>query len=562
MMRTLSCGPLVLALVAGAVLPRAWAADDDAAIKAMGAEMARTTQRLQMDGIAPPYFVQYVLDDDENWTCQASFGALMSEGSGGSATVGADIRVGDYDLDNTNFVRGRSLTGGIGRVTAPADLDPDALQHRLWLATDQMYKRAIEDLAAKKAWLQSNNVPDRPVDLIPAGTPMVLLEERLSLDVDRDSLQDLARQLSARFRDAPAIQDSDVYIQAEVSHRTLMNNEGTLVRSASRSIRLAVVASTQAVDGMPIGDAITHYGRTAADLPDAATLTAEVDRLIERLSSRVTAERAEEYIGPVLFEGDAACLVMMELLAERLSYPDEPVGASGAGTPFKNRLKKRVTPPFLHVLDDPTIRTFAGAPLLGAYAVDDDGVAAEAVHLVEEGRLKNWYMSRIPTRAITDSNGHSRGGKGGPACLFVRSENTLAPDALRAELLRVAREQELPYAIRVAAIARADVGVSGARAGGGFSNGNIDLSPPISAWRVYLDGHEEPIRGGDWQGVTLRSLRDIYVTGEDSHVFNGRRRGALLSIVCPSLLIEEIEIKKPEDQERRRPYLDHPHFSE
>ena len=57
-----------------------------------------------------------------------------------------------------------------------------------------------------------------------------------------------------------------------------------------------------------------------------------------------------------------------------------------------------------------------GIPLLGSYAVDDDGVPAAAVTLVEDGLLKAFYMSRIPTKEIP-LFGFGRVGPGGNGSL-------------------------------------------------------------------------------------------------------------------------------------------------
>ena len=551
--------PAAILLLSACLAGDAGSEPDDAIVRAMKDELARSIGELKMESYDTPYYVAYTCTETDRFSCAASFGALTSTGGSRDAQVGVDARVGSYDLDNTNFVRNYSLTGGTARIDAPREHDYWTVRQRLWRVTDMMYKRAIEDLAAKQAWLQRNTVKDRPADLIQVE-PTTYVEPRRELQVDAARHEDLARELSSRFRGAPTIQSSNVFFEVAAQNRTLIDSEGSHVRTGSTWCRLVVVAGTQAEDGMPIGDTETFYGRTLDDLPDQAALAAAVDAMIARLAARVTAPRAEEYIGPVLLEGDAACFAMLELLIDRLSNPDEPLGYTGLGTPFKNRLRKRVTPSFLTVIDDPTVREFSGVPLLGAYAVDDDGVAAERLTLVDEGRLRSWYMSRVPTRAIAETNGHSRGGKGGPGCVLVQSSHTLSRKDLREKLLEVAADQELPYAIRVASIARADVGVRGSRSGGGFQNGNVELSAPIAAYRVYLDGTEEPIRGGEWQGVTLRTLRDIFVTGDEPHVMSALRRGSRVSVVCPSLLIEEIEMKRPEEQEARLPYLVHPHF--
>lgn len=549
--------PLLAAPAAPAV---STAPDEGPALAALRAELARSTTELKMENVPPPYRLALTLSSSESFGCSASFGALLRQGADANRSVSIDLRVGDPSLDNTGFRRGGGTTASAGRVELPEDDDALAIQRRLWLAIDGGYKAAVEDLAAKQAWLQTNSVPDRPADLSPAE-PVVLLGPMESFALDRPTWVDLARRLSGRFRSFPRIQTSLVSLDGGAGNETLISSEGFHTRDGYRFARLVTTGSTQAPDGMPLGDAIVHYGRDPGDLPDAARLEAEVDAMARRLEERAGAARAEEYIGPVLFEGDAACFVMLELLIDRLANPHEPLGAKNAGTPFKNRLKKRVTPDFLKITDDPTRSELDGVPLLGSYEVDDDGVRAQPVTLVDEGRLKSWYMSRIPTRAIAETNGHSVGGAGGPGVVLVESSKTLEQGRLRAELIRIAVEQELPYAIRVEAMARDDIRVAGARNGGQYSNGNVSLSQPIAAWRVYPDGREEPIRGGDWQGVTLRTLRDIAVTGDRPHVLNCFRNGAFLSVACPSLLIEELEMRKPAEQESKLPYLEHPSFA-
>jgi len=98
----------------------------------------------------------------------------------------------------------------------------------------------------------------------------------------------------------------------------------------------------------------------------------------------------------------------------------------------------------------------------------------------------------------------------------------------------------------------------GARMGSGS---DASLASPIRAyWVSVADGHEEPMRGGEFQAISLRTLRDIMVTGDTQHVLNTLRRGHPVSIVAPSLLIEEMEMKKPAEEQSKAPYLRHPYF--
>ncbi len=550
---------ILFMLLAGGVATAADEADGEV-LRAMKDELARSRERLRMDDLDPPYRIVFTVDETSGWACSATFGALASRGGSTGRRAAVEIRVGDPTLDNTNFVNRYYLTGRAQRVTLADDDDYASVRQRLWLATDGAYKTAVGDLAAKKAWLRTNQVTDRPDDLI-VVEPTVRVLERHRLKKDEERMVDLTKRLSAIFRDTPEIQGSRVEFDSGVGDSTILSTDGVHTRDGYAYVRVIANAWTQAEDGMPLGDAVVVYAEDIDSLPDEGALENRVRAMADRLAKRTRAPRAEEYIGPVLFDDEAACFVMLELLADRLSQPNEPLGAGDAGTPFKNRLKKRVTPPFLSIVDDPTLTEWNGNVLLGHNPIDDDGVPGERVLLVDEGRLRSWYMSRIPTREIKTTNGHSVNGSGGPANVIVSSTNTLSRDELRKELIRVAADQELEYAIRVESMARSDVSISGAGAGGRYRNGSISLSSPVAAYRVYLDGREEPIRGGEWQGVTLRTLRDIFVTGDTPFVLNAWRNGEFVSVVCPALLIEELEMKKPAEQEARLPYLDHPYFS-
>ena len=71
-------------------------------------------------------------------------------------------------------------------------------------------------------------------------------------------------------------------------------------------------------------------------------------------------------------------------------------------------LNRRVLPAGFRAVDDPTKDALDGLPLFGSYPVDDDGVPPAPVTLVEDGLMKAFYMSRVPTKEIPSTNGHGR----------------------------------------------------------------------------------------------------------------------------------------------------------
>ena len=63
----------------------------------------------------------------------------------------------------------------------------------------------------------------------------------------------------------------------------------------------------------------------------------------------------------------------------------------------------RVLPDFLDVIDDPGLKTFDGKDLVGAYDIDDEGVPAQAVKLVTDGKLENYLIGRAAGARLSRS---------------------------------------------------------------------------------------------------------------------------------------------------------------
>ncbi len=65
--------------------------------------------------------------------------------------MSVDVRVGDYKLDNSNFISEQGFRGFLGGSTGTVgiDRDYDSLRQDLWLATDQAYKEALDSHLAE-----------------------------------------------------------------------------------------------------------------------------------------------------------------------------------------------------------------------------------------------------------------------------------------------------------------------------------------------------------------------------------------------------------------------------
>src|SRR5260370_8682617 len=125
---------------------------------------------------------------------------------------------------------------------------------------------------------------------------------------------------------------------------------------------------------------------------------------------------------------------------------------------FGTSYKARVLPNLLSVVDDPIMRDFQGKSLVGSYDVDEEGVKAEPVTVIDSGTLANYLLGRQPIRDFPTSNGHGRAAPGSfPApslgVLLLKSSEAESPDALKQRLVQIITGQGKPYGYHVKTMA-------------------------------------------------------------------------------------------------------------
>jgi len=254
----------------------------------------------------------------------------------------------------------------------------------------------------------------------------------------------------------------------------------------------------------------------------------------------------EEYRGPVLFSADAAATVFADLIGENVLGRRPELGKNERTTgAFATSYKSRVLPDFLSVVDDPTVSSYGGKSLLGHYEFDDEGVPAQRVAVIEKGTLVNYLIGREPIRDFPASNGHARaripGSTPGPTFplphvgnLIVSSAQPLSTVAMKNRFLELCRQRDLAYCYRVETF-------------------GPKLTPRL-LYKVWVkDGHEELVRGASFGDLDPRALRsDLVAAGNDVYVDN-HPQIVPHSIVAPSILFDELEVKRANINKERLP---------
>ena len=564
------------AVVAGAALVLLAAApicgqDGKVLFSAMEDELARSMAQLQMENLDKPYFIAYTIDDFQDLKINGSLGALTGSDVARSRFLTVDVRVGDYALDNSNFVSGYYF--GTNPRPMALDNDYDAVRHEIYLMTDAEYKSALQTLSKKKAYFQARVVKDRPEDFFRLP-PNTIIDKEEAFDLDRARFEEIIRAASAVFRDYPIINSSNIELKAAVTNQYFVASNGSRTLRGDRLYVLRLTMTGIGPDGENVTDGDRVIVNAANDIPDREQLVRWAKDNAERMKALVAAGTVEEYTGPVIFTGDAAGEFFRQLFIKNVSnnpppvYENEQMAAISPNPEFGNKIKRRVLPAFFDVYDDPTATQVDKENVVGAYDVDDAGGIPVKIQLVDKGKLVGLPIGTAPTKKIKEPNGHARGASGKqiaarPSNLIITSGDQVPFDRLKQTMLELCQDVDLEYGLVIRKVAQTDATrqLLSLLMGGGQSGQQSTLEPALEAYKVYPDGREEPVHSLEFVGVTARTLLDILQTGDQRQVYNyliGDDYEMPVSIVCPAILVEEMELKKSEEKTAKPPVLPSP----
>ena len=511
------------------------AAKGDGLLEALLTELDRSKAQLKMDQVQAPYYIEYRVNEVEDFGAEAAYGALRENQHVHVRVLRVVVRIGDYKQDSY-FGRGQGESSIL-----PLDDDPIALRHQIWLATDDAYKAAGQALAEKQAAMKQFSADPNPVDDFAKAPQMIAVEPTVSLKIDEAMWKKTLEDVTSLYKQYPDVQSVTASARFSAVNEYLVNSEGTVTRFGKTTYSVQLSSSAQAADGMRLSRSPAFMVARPEELPTHDALMGEAKKMLETVVAlRQAPIVEEEYRGPVLFAADAADDIVASLIGQnvlgqkpQLGKPNRTTGA------FATSYKTRVLPNFLSVVDDPTLKVFQGKSLVGSYAVDSEGVKAKAVNAIENGMLANYLIGRQPIRDFSTSNGHGRAAPGnfpGPSLgvLLVKSSEAQSPEELKKKVIQMVTDQGKDYGYRVETL----------------GPGNA----PRLLYRVYAkDGHEELVRGAVFSELDLRAVRsDLIAVGNDPLVSN-RAGGAPTTIISPSLLFGELEVKRADTSKDKLP---------
>ncbi|MCX7879084.1 MAG: metallopeptidase TldD-related protein [Ignavibacteria bacterium] len=537
----------------------AYSADENVIISALKKEIERFTKELSSEQY-PPYYIGYQVTEVQSAGVTSVFGRTSSKGTSFSRFLDIDLRVGNYQLDNTHRTEGSFLTrSSFSFRQLPIEHDELAIRAAVWNATEQVYKEAVKQY---RNVLTSRAVKVKEEDTsadFSIEIPSKYFEKRNFYNVDLDKWERILNNVSKIFSDNKWLLEAHISFSFKNDYKIFVNSEGSEISQNQPQFRIVAFARTKAEDGMVLYLNRTFFSFSEEGLPDESTLRKAILDLVSSLKALKDAPLMDTYSGPAILAGEAAGVFFHEIFGHRVEghRMKDPREAQT----FKSFINKRVLPDFINVVFDPTRMKLNGLDLSGYYKYDDEGVEASSVVSVDSGIFRRFLMSRSPIEGFKNSNGHGRKQVGFRAVsrqsnLIVESRRQVSLPKLREMLIEECKRQGKEYGLLF-------VEVEGGFTFTGRTIPNAFNVLPLIVYKVYVDGRpDELVRGVDLIGTPLTTFANVVATGDDMGIFNGicgaESGGVPVSACSPSLLVSLIEVQKKAKSEEKPPILSSP----
>ncbi|MCQ4872642.1 MULTISPECIES: TldD/PmbA family protein [Odoribacteraceae] len=548
------------------IVPKTYGQEQDKLLGLLKEELAQQMKELKGEEF-PPYHMNYRVIDVTSSVVSASFGALMNSQQYRSRTLVPQIRLGDEKLDNFRFSQmGAPMSQYQGPSSARLPLDEvnneDAVRQAIWNEVNNRYKFAVDMYQKTKAQSSVNVEEEDKAPYFSEAKVEKYYEAPLpaeKMTIDRDLWAARMKEISAVFKNQPGIMKGDAIMIYTVERRYFVNNEGTEVVQNLPYARIMVFGETKADDGMELPLNLSYFAYDPADLPGNDRIIADTREMVKTLEALRVAPVVDPYTGPALLSGPASGVFFHEIFGHRIE--GQRMKSESDGQTFKKMIGQLVLPADMHVYDDPTIRKYAGEDLNGFYKYDDQGVKAERVDVVVNGKLNDFLMTRTPIDGHPRTNGHARASDAfdpvsRQSNLVIETSNPKTNEELRQLLIEEVKKQDKEYGYFFKEV------TSGFTFTGKGGTNSFNVTP-LEVYKVFADGRpDQLVRGVDLIGTPLSMFSNIIYAGNDARVFTGMcgaESGSIpVTAISPTILVNKVETQRKAKSQDILPILPPP----
>ncbi len=515
---------------------------EDVILRAMQDELDRNMKELRLPNHEKPFFIMYNVVDQKSYEISATLGSIVQSNERPARfKSNTRILVGDYSFNDESLDDNLTSAPSALEISLPIDADYLGIRRSLWSSTDKVYRDAARHFAKHQQTLKESG---KKLDEIPhrsfaKGEPIKMISTVEPYALDRAAWESTLKNLSSIFLKHPDILYSGVVLQFNEGHNYMLNSEGVVAKLPFQRAALIVIAQGKNKDGEFVVDQVMHEATIPDKLPSAEKLKVEIEKMISSIGHQLALPKLEdEYNGPVLLEGPAVAGVFSTVLFEGT----ETVFASnfvprlsgfqysGNNPGMDSKVGKSIVNESITVKAKPTLKSYNGTELFGAFELDDEGIRPpDELVIIQNGVLKNLLNDRTITNANQTANGFSSG----PGVVEVTTTFKDSAKELKEKLLAAAKTEGLDFALII--------------------RQSPLLMGVMNVYKISVkDGKEELMRNALMSEVNFRTFRRLLGASGNSQAHNlntskflnpGASGPEISYIVPEAILIGSVDVK-------------------
>ncbi len=552
---------------------------DEDIFKAMEIEINRAMENLKVENLQNLYYISLRLKDIKIKTVNFSFGFEDSRDESYYRNLSTIVRVGTPEFDQTNF--SPSFDFGFYDMdyftSIPIEDDLYVLRQAFWLSIDNAFKEAQEKFSKKKGFIEHHPQEKYFPDFIKIEKPFVYIDTMPEI-LEFSKIYEISKNISSYLKKNDFLNDGNVTLFSILKKQYFLDSEG------SKHLRIEPIYSIQvSFDCFSLNFYPLSLNKNFVfkdSIPKEEDIKKEIDEMINYLSKIREKEPLDSYSGPVIFEGEGSTSFFLSLLGKGVSGVREPLSDQSYSMPFKKggflgkKLNQKVMPAGFDVWDKPNLKEYNGVKLIGYLPVDDEGIKAEDIQIVKEGKLINLPMRRTAFEDYINLNGHSREGQftiistdvdSTVTNLIIEDKNGLEGEEFFKKVEEYCEKEGIEKVLIIKGLKKS------------FSMSDLEtdvfsfveglksaLSSPMVVYLYNIKTKErEPIWGLDFSSISENVLKDILFSTKEkilSQVYEFLSMDSLAySVIAPEkILIEDLSLKKTKIQRIKKPLVEEP----
>lgn len=423
----------------------------DVIFSAMEDEMKHVYKELSEKQKTEPLLIDYVLCHSRYSQAVASAGTCTGITNYGTANrVMADVILGDSMITSKIEIDNRQPT------YIHHEMDYASIRKALRKESIKAYTSAVENLDNKKNKLNDSPKPEKEISVpeFRKLPPVVWIgRSAVNENTSIDTMKHLAERLSKVFLDYPELMNHKVYIRQRRFDHYRLTSEGQKIMIPESQLTIFADADIKTNNGLCITKEYRRHVSRIEDLPSEKDIEDELRQFAESIIKESKAKVVKDlYIGPVLYEGEAAAEIIADnaiFYAHSYSYPERDM--------YDKKylyLDKKIFPKQLDVYQLGEDSIYNGVNLMGYNPVDANGQKPMTLKFIEKGILKNMLSKRAPSvgsNLYTGNEWFNTVGvsilpKFSAGILHIKSDEAIKYSKLRKLLLKSAKDQGFEYA--------------------------------------------------------------------------------------------------------------------